>query len=212
MLMSKGATRLAAEERRGLIVDIALELLAREGLEGLRTRSVAAAAEINTATLHHYFPTKEDLIAAIALRLEERLRTEHAPRRREDAGVDEALLALRRQFADVAFYVRRRPELVAVYRELVVRAARDEPTRALVERVNAGWKRSVGAIVRRGRDAGTFRADCDPAAVADLVVAASWGFLALLQLSPAAYRRSCLEIERGLLAPSHPEPMKGQSR
>lgn len=198
--MTKGSTRLAAEERRRLIVDIAFGLLAREGFEGLRTRSVADEAEINTATLHHYFATKEDLIAAIAARLEERLRTERAPQRDEGSGLDEAVLALRRQFADVAFYMRRRRDLVAVYRELAARAARDEATRALVGRLNAGWRGSVEEIVRRGRDAGTFRADCDPAAAADVVVAATWGFLALLEPSLAAFRRSCLELERGLLA------------
>jgi AcrR family transcriptional regulator len=194
---------LAADDRRRQIVDVALQLLAREGFEGLRTRDVAAAAKINTATLHHYFATKEDIVAAVAARLAERLQSERAPVRRDEATEDEALLALRQQFADVAFYARRRPELVAVYRELAVRAARDRATRAFVEDLNAGWRRSIEAIVLRGRDAGTFRTDCDPVAVAEVVVAASWGFLTLLQLAPAAYRRACLELERGLLAGAH---------
>src|SRR5690606_38550017 len=75
-------TRLAADERRKLIVDIALESLATDGFEGLRTRDVAASAKINTATLHHYFPTKEDLVRAVADRLIERFRSERAPAKR----------------------------------------------------------------------------------------------------------------------------------
>lgn len=40
-------------------------MIADAALEKFRTRDVAAKAGINTATLHHYFPTKEDLILAI---------------------------------------------------------------------------------------------------------------------------------------------------
>lgn len=191
---------MAADDRRRLIVDTALRLLAREGFEGLRTREVAAEANINTATLHHYFATKEDIVAAIAARCAERFKTERAPAVRREAGTSDAVLALRQQFADVAFYARARPELVAAYRELVGKSARDDVIRILVDGLNAGWRNSVAAIVRRGRDEGVFRVGCDPVAVANQVVAASWGFLVLLQLAPTAYRRSCREIECGLLS------------
>jgi AcrR family transcriptional regulator len=199
--MSAIPARLPADDRRRLIVDVALQLLAREGFEGLRTREIAAAARINTATLHHYFATKEDVVAAVAERLAELFQTVRAPAVRGEAGrVPDALRALRQQFEDVAYYGRARPELVAAYRELVGRASRDEATRRIVERLNTGWRDSVAAIITRGRADGTFREDCEPRAVAELVVAASWGFLVLLQLSPAGYRHSCRELERGLLA------------
>lgn len=200
--MSEPRTRLAADERRRLIVDIALTSLASDGFEGLRTRDVAALAKINTATLHHYFPTKEDLVRAVAGRLVERFRSERAPTERHAPNTSRALVALRQQFSDVAFYASKRPELVATYREIAGRAGRDRAMQEVVDTLNAGWRDSVAAIIRTGREEGVFRADCDPNAVADLVIAASWGFLALLQRSPAAYRRSCRELERGLLTRS----------
>jgi AcrR family transcriptional regulator len=200
--MNGARTRLTAPERRRSIVDVGLRLLARQGFEGLRTRDVAAAAKINTATLHHYVATKEDIVAAVAERIYELFQREHAPPIRARVGLDEPLLALRQQFADVSFYGRERPELVAAYRELVGRASRDEAVRHLVDNLNAGWRNSINAILRRGQDAGVFRSDCNPSAVADMVIAASWGFLVLLQLTPAAYARACGEIEQGLLAQS----------
>src|SRR5262245_4389347 len=67
-------TRLQPEVRRQLIVEVAFKAVADDGLEGLRT-----LAGTNSATLHHYFPSKEDLVASVALHLEHRLRSEKSP-------------------------------------------------------------------------------------------------------------------------------------
>jgi AcrR family transcriptional regulator len=55
-----------SDERRQSLVGAAFEPIAADGFEGLRTRSVAARAEVNIATLHYYFPTKEALIGGVA--------------------------------------------------------------------------------------------------------------------------------------------------
>ena len=62
--------RLNPDVRRKLIVEAAFKAIADEGFEGLRTRDIADRVGINCATLHHYFPTKEDLIAGVADHLE----------------------------------------------------------------------------------------------------------------------------------------------
>jgi AcrR family transcriptional regulator len=188
--------RLPSDERRRLLVDTALSLLAQSGFEGFRTRDVADAAGINSATLHHYFPTKEDLITAVAERLAARFESEKAPA----ATASDALGELRQQFRDIEYYARSRPELIAVYRELVVRGYRDAGTRALVQRLNRGWQKSVERILARGKADGLFRADCEPAASANAIVAACWGFITLLDVPPQSFKRSCAELEKGLLA------------
>jgi AcrR family transcriptional regulator len=188
--------RLRPEDRRAQIVDAAFGILATSGFEGLRTRDVASAVSINSATLHYYFPTKEHLVAAIAERLAERLTTEKAPRLPGTG----ALIALRQQFADFRFYQEHRPDLVAVYRELSVRALRDEATRGLVERLNARWRDTVEAVLRRGVDEGAFRANLVPSAAATMIVAALWGAIALLRLPSAMAKRMCVEVEHGIAA------------
>jgi AcrR family transcriptional regulator len=47
------------------IADLALKLMAERGAEGMSMRDLAAAAEVNVATIYHYFPSKRDLLTAI---------------------------------------------------------------------------------------------------------------------------------------------------
>jgi AcrR family transcriptional regulator len=171
----KRRTRLPPDERRGLIVEAAFRAIAREGFEGLRTRDIATAAGINSATLHHYFETKQDLIEAIAEYLERRLETDKAP---HVASVDLVLDPFGREFEDLVYYQRERPELLAVYREFVARAPRDPVIRELVGKLHAGWKASVVAALERARSQALLRADIEIGAAAGLVVSAAWGFVA----------------------------------
>jgi AcrR family transcriptional regulator len=56
------------DERRRSLVLAAYHLIAEGGLERLRTRDIAARAGMNIATLHYYFPGKEDVHCAIRTR------------------------------------------------------------------------------------------------------------------------------------------------
>jgi AcrR family transcriptional regulator len=189
--------RLRPEDRRALVVEAAFAIVAEAGFEGLRTRGVAAAVKINSATLHYYFPTKKHLVAAVAERLAARLSTERAPRRA--GSTIGAIAEFRQQFADVGFYQERCPDLIAVYRELAIRALRDEATRALVDQLNARWRKTLEATVRRGVDEGVFRSSIVPSATATALVAALWGAVAFLRLSRGAITRMGIELEKGLM-------------
>src|SRR5262245_3422732 len=57
--------RRQSKDRRKELTQIAYNHIAKKGFEGLRVREVAAEAGINNATLHYYFPTKEDLIKGV---------------------------------------------------------------------------------------------------------------------------------------------------
>lgn len=50
---------------RERILAAALDLVGREGLGGLTTRKVAAAAGVNLGLVHYYFGTKEKLVGAV---------------------------------------------------------------------------------------------------------------------------------------------------
>jgi AcrR family transcriptional regulator len=54
-----------AKERREDLLEATYALIAEKGLEGLRTREIAARAGVNISTLHYYFGTKEALLAAL---------------------------------------------------------------------------------------------------------------------------------------------------
>jgi AcrR family transcriptional regulator len=197
--------RLRADERRRQIVETAFQMVAEKGFEGLRTRDVAERAGINSATLHHYFPTKDALVEGVAAHLEAQYMKGRAPRPATDEDAPPALRALRQEFADVAFFWREHPTTWAVSREFMLRAPRDEAVANLVTRLNERWCADVERILAEGRDAAVFRAGLDPAAAALAVVGALWGSIVLTHPTRERFATVCREIEAGLVRDAHQE-------
>jgi DNA-binding transcriptional regulator YbjK len=84
-------------DRRALIADAAIEVLAREGSRGLTHRAVDRLAGLPAGTTGNYHPSREALLAAAAQRITAvRQRDTEALRRRRPAGqtLGEALHAL----------------------------------------------------------------------------------------------------------------------
>jgi AcrR family transcriptional regulator len=189
-------TRLAAEVRSKMIVEAAFYAIAKDGFEGLRTRDIAKFVGINSATLHHHFSTKEDLIKGVADYLESRFRTE----KRQPAESESAIDALDRQLKDVLFYYLDRPEMLAVYREFVSRAPRDSAIRRLVRRLHTVWQADIVQTLRRGRDDGSFRADLDVEAAAGIILSTVWGLVAHIFSSKDDFDAGFHELMKWLLA------------
>jgi AcrR family transcriptional regulator len=192
--------RLKPEERRRQIVEAAFTAVAADGFEGLRTRDIAASVGINSATLHHYFPTKEDLVASIADLLEARLQTERAPLHPKDEFG--SLDPFGHQFEDLIFYHLKTPEMLSVYREFVARAPRDAVISTLVTKLNAGWKQSIAAALSHARAQGVLRADIDIDAAAGLVLCTAWGLVAQIFVSPNELQAAAAQL-RMLIGHDH---------
>ncbi len=58
-----------AQRRREQLIEAALAVFARQGVDGASIKDIAAAAGVTPGLLYHYFDSKEDLVAAV---LEER--------------------------------------------------------------------------------------------------------------------------------------------
>jgi AcrR family transcriptional regulator len=187
--------RLAADTRRAEIVESAFATVVDTGLEGLRTREVARRAGINIATLHHYFPTKEDLIVAVGRHLEAGY-MQGRPRR---APARTPLAALHQEFHDVAFFRTQRPQWLAVSREFAARASRDSTAAAVHERLMSGWEYSVETVLRQGMKAGVFRENLDPRAASRFIVRALWAGTVFLPLSDRDFKALCRELERAIV-------------
>jgi AcrR family transcriptional regulator len=65
--------RISAEERRELVVTVAVEEFARRGFHGTPTQDIAERAGISHAYLFRLFPTKTDLFVAVTDRCFERV-------------------------------------------------------------------------------------------------------------------------------------------
>jgi AcrR family transcriptional regulator len=181
----------------------AYELIAEGGFEHLRTREVAARAGVNVATLHYYFPTKEDLVRAVMERLDQEFAAAYDPA----AGPESSspLEELRTDLADGLYQTRVSPQTWVVWFELVMRSLRDASVRAPVQEALAHWRAHIEAYLVAGVQQGIFRADLDiQAASAGLVALINGSALQVLS-DPGAFpaARLAAEVERRL-APEMP--------
>ena len=141
------------------MVEVAYQLIAKKGLEGLRTRDVAAAAGIDTGTLHYHFPSKELLIQAVVDRMADDFRLNRIG---GAVAPTNALEELRNEIFDAAMRVRKSPEQLAVLMELMVRASRDQAIAATLARMQGSWAAHLAGLFTRGIEQKLFRPDINP--------------------------------------------------
>lgn len=132
-------------DRRQALVHAAFSAIAEQGFEGFRLRPIAEAAGIDHSTLHHYFPTKADLIAAVVQhvtsQLEGTMRSDLEPAQR-----------LRHHLDEIATAIVRQPELFVVLYELDLRGRRDESIAATLSQDEQGWRHALAALFTEGAE------------------------------------------------------------
>jgi len=153
-----------SERRRQELVQAAFNQIAERGFEGLRTREVAAAAGVNIATLHYYFPSKEALIRGTLDHAMTRFRTTLAPHGSPSDQLRNHLRSVRKLMAD-------EPELGIVMGELALRSARDRSIEKIYDETRDAWLKAMRGLLRRGVREGKLRPELDSDGVATLVIA-----------------------------------------
>jgi TetR/AcrR family transcriptional regulator, regulator of cefoperazone and chloramphenicol sensitivity len=196
-----------SDRRRQDLMRAAFEAIAAEGFEGLRTRSVAARAGVNIATLHYYFPTKEALIGGVAQHLTAQFISLHGPEPAPSGSA--ALDRLRQEFSDTRFYRANHAGLLTVMAELQLRARRDEAIAQIIAPLLGHWRDSLVDVIRAGIEEGVFRARIDPAA-AGLVLMTAFAGTTIYAISAEAMENIFEEIESWLVAGS--EEVKAASK
>jgi AcrR family transcriptional regulator len=170
--------------RRNLL-DAAYVLIAENGLEGLRTRDIAARAGVNISTLHYYFGTKEALVEAVVWHVIEKFtESAGAPRDSDEAGYRPTL---RDHFVRAWVTFQENEQLYVVLQELTLRAQRDPRTRAAFRRVFREWGLAVEKVVRDEIRAGALRADVDPGDMAAAVTSFIMGAMMQLCVNSKAF-------------------------
>ena len=153
--------RESGDDRRLAIAAAARAIIVEKGLEGLRTRDIAARVGINIATLHYHVPSKEALISLVAESIRDEFRAQALRRPRDGKS---GLEQLHMEFDDFREIVRDRPELISILTELGERARRDSAMAAIVMPLHQVWRDQMAAIFRLGVADGSFRPDLDPEA------------------------------------------------
>jgi AcrR family transcriptional regulator len=177
-----------AEPRKDALVAAAYQILATRGFEGLRTREVAAAVGVNIATLHYYFPHKEDLIRGVVAHAMGRFRGTLG-------GAGSAEDQLRAHFRGLRRLSRDEPELFTVMAELAIRGVRDASLRKIVGGTDDAWRAMLRALLRRAKDEGAIAADLDPDGMAAVIVATLKGTFMLPASEPENVERTFRQLE-----------------
>lgn len=156
-------------KRRTELLQAAFDVIAEAGFEGLRTRGVAERAGVNVATLHYYFPSKQDLVEGLALFIGAKFVTLHGPAPKPSGFP--ALDRLRQEFSDSGYYLKHCPEMILVMQEFALRGKRDPQVQKVVDRMMGHWRKGIGKLVREGIADGTFRGDIEPPAMLGILMA-----------------------------------------
>jgi AcrR family transcriptional regulator len=158
----------AGKGRRQALVRAAFGCIAEKGFEGLRLRDVAAEVGIDHSTLHHYFASKQDLVAGVV----DYATRQFWPTMPAEGGATDRL---QYHLAALGRMIREHPALFTVMGELDLRARRDPVIRSIIDRHEEGWRIVLGDVLRRGAKEGAWTQDLDVAAGVELIIAAVKG-------------------------------------
>jgi AcrR family transcriptional regulator len=162
------APRSEGPDARERILRAATELIASDGIDEVRIARVANRARASTALVHHYFSTREELLAqallqSFELAADERFVAGPAGAASATEGlaiaIDECLPTPGEGEREWILWV-----------ELWLRAAREPELRPVAGRMYESYREWVALVIRRGVENGEFR-EVDPGEVADLAMA-----------------------------------------
>lgn len=188
--------RESGEDRRTSIAQAARQIIIEKGLEGLRTRDIAARVGINIATLHYHVPSKEALIELVADSLRQYFREQSL---RHPAGDKTGLQQLRLEFSDFRETVVEYPELIIILTELVERSRRDAAVAAIMLPLQGHWRDQFVELFSLGIADGSFRPDLDPEAAAQICTGALSDCWRQSVISLSMLDRVLAELERGFI-------------
>jgi AcrR family transcriptional regulator len=159
------ADRESARER---ILEAACDLIAAEGIDDVRIARVAMRAGASTALVHHYFSTREELLEQALLHSFEQVGEERFAEAGEAPNATAALAGAIEECLPVPGRLERDWVL---WVELWLRAAREPDLRPLAASLYAQYHDWLEEVLKRGIEAGEFKAPDDLAALTDRTMA-----------------------------------------
>jgi AcrR family transcriptional regulator len=166
--MEASPARSEEPDARERILRAATELIASDGIDEVRIARVANRARASTALVHHYFSTREELLAQALLQS-----FELAADERFGAGPDSAATATEALAIAIEECLPTPGEAErewVLWVELWLRAAREPELQPIAGRMYESYREWVARVIRRGVENGEF-SEVDPDETADLAMA-----------------------------------------
>lgn len=163
----------STDTRRREIAAAVRALIVEKGIDGLRTRDVAARVGINIATLHYHVPSKEALLDLVVDTLQEEFIEQGG--RINQIALD-PLGRLKLEIEEYKSLLIHKPDLLPLIEEIGKRARLDPLLEPKVRAMRINWHRRFVTILEQGRAAGQFRSTIDPEAGAHIIIGALVSF------------------------------------
>lgn len=181
-------------DRRALILDSVLTLLARDGITGVSMRAVSREAGVALGLVHYYFDDKSAVISAALRRVEEQDLAIVAPE--PDPDPVRRLRSALRRVADPGFLT---TEYLSLRLQLWSLARVNEEFAEINSSAQERYRAGLAALIRAARPELT-RSECARrAADIDVIQNGVW-LTALLGLDRSSIRRSVARSEQIALA------------
>jgi TetR/AcrR family transcriptional regulator len=152
-------TRKSEPSSRDLLLRAARKEFAAKGLEGARVDEIAARAGVNKQLVYHHFSNKESLYQAVLEQAYARIRAEEAKLDLSSGDPGEAMARL------VGFsfdYLAANRDFVALLSDENFHRGRHLKGAATLRQMHSPLIALIAQTLKRGADAGLFRADVDP--------------------------------------------------
>lgn len=174
------AVRAEAPPARERILEAACDLIAADGIDEVRIARVARRAAASTALVHHYFSTREELLAEALLHSFDRVAEDRFGGRPDGGHTATAALA---EVIDQCLPLPGIQEQEWVlWVELWLRAARDPALRPVAAQLYQRYTEWIADAIRNGIESGEFAAvDVDELADRAVALADGLGIRALLR-------------------------------
>lgn len=144
------------EERREEVLEAAWRIIARQGIDALSLRDLAAESGYSTGVVAHYFKDKDDVVRSALMRV---WRQESARIRRRTSSLS-GLAALDAIAAEVLPLGEQRTMEMSVWVSFWARAIGDDGLAAEQQRYYAEWKALLRKHLREASENGEI-AECD---------------------------------------------------
>lgn len=158
--------RMGAEERQEEIVQVAIDLAAKAGVESVTTQDMADAMGLTQGAIFRHFPTKDDIwLAAIRWIRHGLLNVVEAAVARSGNPLE----ALENIFLAHVSFVSRHPGFPRiVFSDQLLR--RDTRLKQLIQEVITGYEAKISSILAQAKAAGLARPDLDESSAATLFI------------------------------------------
>ncbi|HEY8000384.1 MAG TPA: TetR/AcrR family transcriptional regulator [Solirubrobacterales bacterium] len=188
-----------ATDARERILEAACDLIASDGIDDVRIARVATRARASTALVHHYFSTREELLAEALVHSFE---TAGQDRFADAPEGEDATHGLARAIEACLPLAGAQERDWTLWVELWLRAVRDPSMRPLAADLYRRYRAWFAAAIEAGVASGEFTTDRNPAELADLAVALvdGLGVRALIQDPELGVDRARTLIAQSLAA------------